>query len=191
MCPTRRPQYATHRMKTVFVTCMQCTHPTPSSIACNSANHCPLDEVDFSRIAVLCSTPMEEDECAEYGWYWNFTNSTCQENPPDPPECNELPQECEPGWWSFTECRCVYYNTPIVIDVSGNGFDLTNPAGGVRFDLDSNGSPEKLSWTSANSDDAWLALDSNGNGQVDNGQELFGDVTPQPPSSQEWIPRPG
>lgn len=94
-------------------------------------------------------------------------------------------QKCFAGGedWDQLTCSCSVA-TPVVIDVNGDGFALTDKAGGVSFDINDDGQLDQIGWTASESDDAWLVLDRNGNGRVDSGRELFGNAAPQPASAE-------
>ncbi|TJY62229.1 hypothetical protein E4T66_08375 [Sinimarinibacterium sp. CAU 1509] len=62
---------------------------------------------------------------------------------------------------------------PMMLDLNGNGLETTGVANGVSFDLNADGIQDRASV--ATGGDALLALDRNGNGQIDDGRELFGD----------------
>ncbi len=57
---------------------------------------------------------------------------------------------------------------------------MTDAINGVVFDIAGTGKPIPLAWTARGSRNAFLALDRNGNGTIDNGKELFGNYTSQP-----------
>lgn len=86
------------------------------------------------------------------------------------------------GNWDPDLCVCTPGPSPIIVDLSGQGLRLTSARNGVRFDLNVDGIAEQIAWTAPGSEAGFLALDRNGNGIIDNGAELFGNFTPQPPS---------
>ena len=80
---------------------------------------------------------------------------------------------------------CELPNCPLIVDTARDGYKLTSVEDGVRFDLNADGTPEQVAWTRRDSDDAFLALDRNGNGRIDDGTELFGNHTPAGPDQPD------
>jgi hypothetical protein len=91
----------------------------------------------------------------------------------------------EPTGYEPESCTCPDGVNPssILIDVDHSGFSLTDAVNGVDFDMLGLGSTQQVAWTAIGSTNAWLALDRNGNGVIDDSTELFGNFTPQPQSA--------
>ncbi len=118
-----------------------------------------------------------------WGWVWVGPSSDTAEikaaSDEDPPAEEEDPGEEEGdepndiACWNDPGCA-----SPLLFDRDGNGFHLTNAQDGVLFDLNADGTLDRVAWTQADSKDGWLAYDRNGNGRIDDGTELFGNNTP-------------
>ena len=72
------------------------------------------------------------------------------------------------------------YISPVLLDINGDGFAMTDYYQGVPFDISGRGTTTQISWTTAGTDDAWVVLDRNHNGKIDDGTEMFGDASAQP-----------
>jgi hypothetical protein len=95
--------------------------------------------------------------------------------------CAPGPHTCPANYlWNTSTCSCVKVS-PIVLDISGKGFSLTDAKNGVLFDPGI-GRQVQMAWTAQGSDNAFLALPGK-DGVVNNGKELFGNLTQQPASN--------
>jgi hypothetical protein len=68
--------------------------------------------------------------------------------------------------------------SPIVVDTRRDGIELGPAGAGVSFDVNADGFPDYVQWVRPRGDEAFLTLDRNRNGLVDDGSELFGVGTP-------------
>lgn len=59
---------------------------------------------------------------------------------------------------------------PVVLDLDGDGVEFLSTAAGVAFDYNGDGTRESTAWVGK--DDGLLALDANGNGGIDNANEI-------------------
>lgn len=126
--------------------------PGASSLESEPASHASLREL---------RTTYGDDNPSINPW----ANLSCSGGYDDDFNCNDIRDSLE----------C----SPVILDILGDNYNLTDYAGGVDFGFFSADRKIRLPWTAAGSDDAWLVLDRNGNGTIDDSTELFGTRTPQ------------
>jgi hypothetical protein len=68
--------------------------------------------------------------------------------------------------------------SPLIINLTQGPWTLSGAADPVLFDIDADGTLDKITWTQRGSGLGFLAWDRNANGRIDNGAELFGTATP-------------
>lgn len=98
---------------------------------------------------------------------------------------NSFLSSYDSGYCSLTDEISILYNLrdnlnnasgavydPILLDLNGNGYEIERKSSGAYFDLNCDGFAERINWTTK---DAILAVDKNGNGIIDDGNEVFGD----------------
>lgn len=89
---------------------------------------------------------------------------------------NPWNQDCIPVWDpEFAHYEC---DTPLIVPTGPkHPFKMTSAADGVWFDIDADGVLDHIAWTQADDDSAFLAIDRNHNGVIDDASELFGNHT--------------
>ncbi len=80
-------------------------------------------------------------------------------------------QSAEVDIWTYIQL--MQLTDPLVFDLGDEGINLSSAEDGVYFDIKGDGSPVKTGFITGNN--AFLYLDRNGNGVVDDVSELFGD----------------
>src|SRR5262249_41035911 len=111
-------------------------------------------------------------------WYQaGSTSSTASVRAAQPSAADQCAAQGSDYYWDGAVCVWTP-GSPIIVDTAHDGYHLTSADDGVLFDLNGDGIPERVAWTRPDSDDAFLALDRNHNGRIDDGSELFGNHTP-------------
>lgn len=162
-------------------------------------NTCIAENLNVASAPVWETAVLYRYGCSNHGYYrmWAVSPSAgwtelqtghgyaCGPFPPPPP--TEPASYCY-YWSDWDQTYYLDYGngdciSPVLLPIGDNKitkrskFKLTDVQHGVSFDLNADGVPDTVSWTAHGSHLAFLAYDRNGNGKIDNGKELYGNVT--------------
>nr|QIM10433.1 hypothetical protein PlAlph_3250 [uncultured Alphaproteobacteria bacterium] len=99
----------------------------------------------------------------------NGTEKPLTDNPPSIPDNTK--GDIGKLWEEAENSR-----SPLVVDLDGDGkIETVSTDGNIHFDFDNNQKIENSGWIGKN--EGFLVRDLNGNGQIDNGTEMFGNHT--------------
>ena len=132
--------------------------------------------VSYLSWSMCYSTGLNAQTFDQYGV--DYGNSTCNPAPPVRPR-DEL-DYCEIRPWR-EECGGL---CPLLVRTGTGPWSLSPVQDGVFFDMDGDGDLERTSWPASNSTLAFVALDLDGNGSIDDASELFGEKTRLPDGSE-------
>jgi len=139
------------------------------------------------RIGEYCSPDPYRRVCALIHIEYDYNNDGVIDHVED--QCNTCPVDSQPppkpapqptsDTWCDGTMGTGYCgaSSPIVLNLSNGPYALADRDHPVWFDIDADGLPNLMTWTAAHTPMAFLALDRNGNGAIDDGGELFGNHT--------------
>ncbi|MCX7099523.1 MAG: hypothetical protein NTV43_16645 [Methylococcales bacterium] len=90
------------------------------------------------------------------------------------PERQGIDPETKPKYDSAAALTQPQRSYPLTLDLDGDGLETVGTVAGILFDATGNGIKVNTGWIKA--DDGLLVLDKNGNGSIDSGLELFGQL---------------
>jgi hypothetical protein len=152
----------------------------------------PIMHVDVTR----ATSPTDYNRFYNQAFSYTAANGSCPQtnfvqdfdqcnglacSPPPPPPGGGGGSICDACGNPDQVCPRTCGGSPIIIDVTDQGFSLTNAANGVKFDISDTGNPIQMAWTAPGAANAFLCL-PDATGRCDDGKDLFGNFTPQPPS---------
>ncbi len=147
--------------------------------SCNQANaNLVANGINYQ----LNCTTYEED----FGSDWEFpmepgtfsdNNVPCHDiawpDGTEPNDCTMMPiRQIEANVRTQLAHEGICMASPLVLDLDGDGVNLSSIDQGVHFDLLASGTPMRTAWTDGR--DGLLVLDSDGSGAIEDASELFG-----------------